>query len=117
MELTLYQVIGQRIKDQRERMKWTQVMIADKVQMTRASITNIESGRQKISLDTLYNIANAFEMDVYSLLPANREESTSKSMSDIILKTDTARFSDEEVHVIKQAILNAMNKKGDLWTG
>jgi transcriptional regulator with XRE-family HTH domain len=38
--------------------------------MTRTSITNIESGRQKVQLHTLYAIADALDVSPEALLPA-----------------------------------------------
>lgn len=37
--------------------------------LTRTSVTNIESGKQKISLDTLYKLCEEFSVEVSDLLP------------------------------------------------
>jgi len=48
----------------------TQGELALRVGMTRTSISNIESGRQKLQLHTLYDIAQALEVPPEALLPS-----------------------------------------------
>jgi transcriptional regulator with XRE-family HTH domain len=50
----------------------TQDELARRVGMTRTSITNIEHGRQKVQLHTLYDIAAALDVPAQDLLPAAR---------------------------------------------
>ncbi len=61
--------VGALIKWHRKRAKLTQGELAQLVGFTRTSISNMESGRQRIQLDTLYTIAKALEVDVSELLP------------------------------------------------
>ena len=46
-----------------------QAEIAQAIGLTRASIANIETGRQRIPLHHLYSLARALKVDVYALLP------------------------------------------------
>ena len=71
----LYREIGRKIKEWRERRGLTQELLASQVLLTRASIANIEKGRQKLPLHTLINIAVALEMQPASLLPELAGES------------------------------------------
>lgn len=48
----------------------TQDQLGKAVGLTRTSVVNIEKGRQKVPLDTLYEIARALGTTVHSLLPA-----------------------------------------------
>lgn len=43
--------------------------LANAVNLSRASVTNIESGRQGVTLETLLAIADALDVDAGSLLP------------------------------------------------
>lgn len=63
----LYQEVGSRIKHARGPRK--QQEIADAVGLSRTSITNIEQGRQKILLHTLFEIASALKVAPQELLP------------------------------------------------
>lgn len=66
-----YKEVGRRIREARLRRKpkLTQQGLADLVSLTRTSITNVESGRQKFLLHTLADIAQALAVDPASLFP------------------------------------------------
>src|SRR5690349_11552692 len=61
--------IGQRIRCARAERKLTEAELAAVVLLTRTSITNIEHGRQKLLLHTLYDIAAALAVEPCNLLP------------------------------------------------
>ena len=65
----LYQAVGQRIRRIREERRLTQAELAELVSLSRTSITNIEQGRQKLLLHTLYDIAAALTVKPADLLP------------------------------------------------
>lgn len=66
----LYEGLGALVRARREREKMTQGQLAGRIGMTRTSITNIEKGRQKVQLDTLYDIAAALDVSPAELLPS-----------------------------------------------
>src|SRR5215217_3046337 len=66
----LYVALGGLVRARRERAELTQGELAQRVGMTRTSITNIESGRQKVQLHTLYDIAAALDVSPQALLPS-----------------------------------------------
>ena len=57
------------LKPRRMEANLSQKELADAVGLSRASITNIERGRQPVSLPSLYVMANILEVDVSDLLP------------------------------------------------
>ncbi len=65
----LYSIIGKLVRTERERAKLTQDELAHRVGLTRTSISNIESGRQKIQVHTLYALAEALHVSADTLLP------------------------------------------------
>lgn len=65
----LYKAVGQQIRRIREERQLTQSELASLVSLTRSSITNIEQGRQKLLLHTLYDIATALAVKPSDLLP------------------------------------------------
>ncbi len=65
----LYKKLGQRIRKEREAAGLTQGDLADVISLSRTSITNIERGRQKIQVHTLYEIAAKLGIQVSVLLP------------------------------------------------
>lgn len=64
-----YASLGQRIREERIRHGLTQKDLADKVDLTRTSVTNIELGRQKLLIHTLVEIAEALDLAPSTLLP------------------------------------------------
>ncbi len=68
----LYVELGRRIRRVREG-KLSQEELAVRVGLTRTSITNIEKGRQKLMVHTLWAIAKVLAVDVDTLLPSASE--------------------------------------------
>jgi transcriptional regulator with XRE-family HTH domain len=68
----LYKAFGKSVKIRREKLRMTQEQLAQKVGISRASIANIEGGRQNVLLHHVYRIASALEFSKPSeLLPAD----------------------------------------------
>jgi transcriptional regulator with XRE-family HTH domain len=70
-----YVELGSRIARARKSHNLTQGELADLVQLTRTSITNIEKGRQKVLAHTVATLAAALSMDVAALMPATGRKS------------------------------------------
>ncbi|AND41439.1 helix-turn-helix domain-containing protein [Cytobacillus oceanisediminis] len=69
MEDIIYIEIGKLIKKTRLLRNLTQQELSESINITRASIANIERGSQKISLYTLYQVAESLDVSPKSLLP------------------------------------------------
>jgi transcriptional regulator with XRE-family HTH domain len=65
----IYRLIGIRIRESRIKRHIKQSTLAEIVALTRTSITNIEKGRQKLPIHTLYVLANALGVPPKDLLP------------------------------------------------
>lgn len=78
----LYAEIGRRIREARERFpkKPSQATLAKQLNISRASIVNIEAGRQHAPLNLLWQIAEALKTDLVNLIP-RREELNAKGPS------------------------------------
>jgi transcriptional regulator with XRE-family HTH domain len=68
-EEKFYRLLGKMISDKRTAAHRSQDYLASKLDLGRTSITNIEAGRQKIQVFTLYQIADALDVPVNILLP------------------------------------------------
>ena len=66
-----YKAIGQRIKIARIKKGITQEAVADLIDITPAHMSNVETGKTKVSLPTLIEIANALSVSVDTLLSDN----------------------------------------------
>lgn len=71
----LYQKLGRKIRDARQRSELSQQRLADRLTVSRASIVNIEAGRQHPPLHLLWQIAEQLKTDLHLLIP-RREELT-----------------------------------------
>ena len=87
MDRRLYELLGQTIADKRDNKAFTQQQLADKVSLTRTSITNIERGRQHIQLHTLYLLAKALSVEVVDMLPSRKSVENAGGEKSITLST------------------------------
>ncbi len=68
MRELVYRQLGGKIEQVRSALGWTQDELAKKIGLTRASIANIEAGRQRILLHDLEKFSVAFGMAPKALL-------------------------------------------------
>lgn len=69
-DLELYRIIGAALSDRRRELRLKQAEVADQIGLTRASLANIESGRQKIMLHQIYKLATALKVgSIIDLVP------------------------------------------------
>ena len=69
-EMELYKVVGASVAAQRKKLNLTQAEVAKEIGLTRASLANIETGRQKFMLHHIYKLANALSVpSVADLIP------------------------------------------------
>jgi len=70
-EMRLYKQLGRDIAARREALRMTQAELAKKIDLARASLANIESGRQRIMVHQLYKLVGALKLgSIAELLPA-----------------------------------------------
>ncbi|OMP31907.1 helix-turn-helix transcriptional regulator [Mangrovimonas sp. DI 80] len=66
----LYRTIGMNIKRIRKENKLGQQGLADKISLSRSSLSNIETGTYQPSIITIYEIAEALNCKLNQLLPS-----------------------------------------------
>jgi transcriptional regulator with XRE-family HTH domain len=76
----LYIEFGLRLKARRSLAHLTQDEMASKVGLGRTSITNIEQGKQPVSLHLLYRLADALGAAPHELLPSQPNASLSENI-------------------------------------
>ena len=69
----LYEIVGQKVERRRREAKLTQAQLARLCGLARGSIANIENGNQRPTIHTLWDLAEALEVDMRSLLPSPEE--------------------------------------------
>lgn len=96
----LYKALGRAIATRREKLGLTQATLAARIGMSRASIANIESGRQNVLLHHIYHLASALDFSqIAELLPALPKPATTEglkmhSSNDTVTDRDKAQISD-----------------------
>lgn len=68
-----YRLIGDRIKQFREKSNLTQSALARKLTISRASVVNIEKGRQNPPLHLLWEISENLGIGIIDLIPNGDE--------------------------------------------
>lgn len=70
-DMELYRLLGQNVARLRNAKGLTQAEVAAQIGLTRASLANIETGRQKVLMHHVFRLANALECEsVLDLVPA-----------------------------------------------
>src|SRR5688500_5854414 len=72
----LYAEFGRLLRQKRSAEKLTQQALAERVGLSRTSITNIELGKQHIPLHMLFELASAVNTSPDQLLPEQKYAST-----------------------------------------
>jgi transcriptional regulator with XRE-family HTH domain len=80
----LYIAIGARIKRIREAAGMTQEDLAQILNLKRTSITNIERGNQRPTLDVLYRFCERFTLELSDVLPSVVESTRQDGRSVVV---------------------------------
>ena len=67
-EQELRDILGKNIKDRRKQRNWSQQYLAEKIDVSKNFISDLETGQKFTSAQTLINLANVLETEVYELL-------------------------------------------------
>lgn len=66
----IYSILGRAVARRRDTLGLTQAEVASRIGLTRASLANIETGRQKVLLHHVYLLAEALQFEsITELVP------------------------------------------------
>jgi transcriptional regulator with XRE-family HTH domain len=115
MDDTIYRAFGSAVATRRKELNLTQAQLAGRVGMSRASIANIESGRQNVLLHHVYRLAEALEFPkVSDLLPPQPRPATQEDLDMILSLPDdtmTARGKAQITELIVSALAQRRSTK------
>jgi transcriptional regulator with XRE-family HTH domain len=74
----IYEALGGNIRRERAERDLNQSELADRVGLSRTSITNVELGRQALSVHQLFDFANALGVPAAQLLPTQWPQKASQ---------------------------------------
>ena len=72
-------IIGENIKQYRLQNGWTQQELGSKIGMSKNAIGNYEKGFRSPKKDTMFDLANAFNVTIDDLFPSIRKDSSSNT--------------------------------------
>jgi transcriptional regulator with XRE-family HTH domain len=76
---------GQRVAQARKRASMTQKDLASRIQMSRASVANIEAGNQPIQIQMIFELAEHLHVAPLDLIPDISESGARRDLSDVQL--------------------------------
>ena len=113
-----YREVGQGIKRYRKIARRTQAQLAAEVGLSRASLANIEAGRQQVLVHHLFAIADALDLDSPTVLMLSPSTSAPQGdlLSDLPLPDD-AGLTEKQRLEIRQLLGNVLNSKAETTSG
>lgn len=87
----MYQELGRRARSARRKAGLTQQQVAERIGLSRTSVTNIERGNQQILLHMLYRLAAALGTEPTALLPEPDEQSQAEMPAEVALLPQEAQ--------------------------
>lgn len=105
-EAIFYKNLGESIRDLRKKEKLSQETLANHLNLSRISIVNIEKGKQKVQIYTLYNIAKYLKVSMDNLMP---ERSVDIISNKIMEKVNKAGGDNSSIEKVKDFIDNLDN--------
>lgn len=113
----LYLALGENIRRHRKERKprgLTQEELAKKTNSTRSTIANIETGSQSVLLHTIYEIAEALDVQIKDILPSmssvQSEENSIKLGNHVIVSNSTEKIEKLE---LTSSVLQKLFKKDE----
>lgn len=104
----LYQFIGSEIKKGRKDRGFTQKELSGQIGISRASLANIETGRQRLLVHQLYRIAEHLGLEVMGLLPNPSDMLEIDALNGVDFSGDA---SPEQQRQLARLIQDAENEK------
>jgi len=112
-EAALYRKLGELVRMHRERLGINQAHVAEQTGLSRASIANIETGRQRIPLHHLYSLARALKVDAHALLPVMEAAPSPADSREIRSSVTLSELEQEQVAKVLGTIAQGAKRGAD----
>ena len=93
----VYKTIGAIIRGRRRRLEWAQATLAARLGISRATLANIETGRQRVLVHQLYNFAEVLQLKPSDLLPPTSGSQPVPDMTDLSIQGDVNPAQREQI--------------------
>lgn len=105
-----YSDIGKKISNLRNQLKLTQKQLAIKVEISRATLANIEAGKQSVYIHILHRIANELGVEIIELIPKQLHLKNSKIIG---LEQNQINTLEQGTRTILKNLLKKINTKDE----
>ena len=92
---SLYKRLGATIRERRRHLRLTQEYLSSQLGISRASLANVETGRQRVLVHQLYSFAEKLDIKVEALLP-NPEENKDFMVLDNLLFSENVTLAQRQ---------------------
>jgi transcriptional regulator with XRE-family HTH domain len=93
----VYKTIGTIIRGRRRRLEWPQETLAARLGISRATLANIETGRQRVLVHQLYAFAEALQLKPSDLLPPASEGQSAADLTKLPIQGDVNPEQREQI--------------------
>ena len=93
----LYKRVGSTIRDRRRELGMTQKRLSDKLEISRASLASVETGRQRIFIHQLYRFAEQLDTEVSALLPSSQQETNLDLLDELSFSVSLSLSQQEQI--------------------
>ncbi|HHN65833.1 MAG TPA: XRE family transcriptional regulator [Nitrospirae bacterium] len=108
MDFDIKKELGRIIKKERVRAGLTQMQLADKLGITYQQIQKYEMGKSSVSVERLFQIADALNVSISSLLPGGK---TPQEPAPLIKDEEEAYGTHHEIEKIVSLLKSISNHK------
>jgi transcriptional regulator with XRE-family HTH domain len=106
----IYKTIGSIIRRRRRRLELPQTKLAAQLGISRATLANIETGRQRVLVHDLYAFADALDMKLSELLPQAVKVGPSSDWTQVPMPTDLKPQQKEQIASLIGRMTQASSK-------
>lgn len=106
----LYRALGDRIKGLRKKFGYNQSKFADLLDISRASLVNIEKGRQRPPLHIIYAITDTLQIDIADVLPKKMDLDNKAIEKKILNNIKRTSGGDEDIEKALEGFIGVTKK-------
>ena len=93
----LYRRLGSTIKARRRVLGLTQHELAKRLGISRASLANMETGRQRVLVHQLYELAGQLNVSVQELLPEVSDAAALQALDDLLFSMNISLVQRQQI--------------------
>ena len=96
--------VGERIKERRVELSWTQEQLAQKAGISKSFLSELENSKRSVSADNLLDIARALGVSLDYLMTGEEGEETETRPAEVQVPASLAKFAAEAGISFRQAL-------------